>query len=173
MQGLHPIPIEAQVWPVHVADADNTRPPDLEIGLVRNRFDRRLRLRRRWRAVFSGLMRQEGEGNAKDVDVLRLKEFDLLPGHRVGLFFRVVGGAPQAAPNHLFTQQLAGKGAQTHDVGDGLGVPALREHPDGNHVLDALAGLADLAYRVHLQAQQLGLFFFRWQFCVFSFYAVH
>ena len=102
-------------------------------------------------------MREECERNAEDVDVLRLKEFDLLPGHRVGLFFRFVGGTTQAASNHLFTQQLAGEGAQTHDVGDGLGVPALGEHPDGNHVLYVLAGFADLADRVHLQAQQLGL----------------
>ena len=56
---------------------------------------------------------------------------------------------------------------------DCLGVPALREHPDGNHVLNVLTRLADLAYRIYLQAQQLGLLFFRRQFCVFSFYAVH
>ena len=54
----------------------------------------------------------------------------------------LVGRAAQAAADHLLAEELAGEGAQPHDVRHGLGVPAFREHPDGDHVLDLLAGLA-------------------------------
>jgi hypothetical protein len=33
--------------------------------------------------------------------------------------------SPKFPTNHLFTQQLAAESPQTHDVGYGLGIPAL------------------------------------------------
>ena len=44
-----------------------------------------------------------------------------------------------------------------HDVGHGLGVPALREHADRNHVPDRLALGSGATDGIHLPAQQLGL----------------
>ena len=115
----------------------------------RHRLDGRLRFRRRGRTVLPALVGQEGEGHAEDVDVFRLEQLRI----RVHL----VGRTAQAAPDHLLAEELAGEGAETHDVGDGLRIPALRQHPDRNHVLYPLARMTGAAHRIHLQAEHLGL----------------
>ena len=75
----------------------------------------------------------------------------------VGIDF--VGRAAKTAAHDLLAEELAGEGAQAHDVRHGLGVPAFREHADGNHVLNLLARLADLPDGVDLLAQHFGLLF--------------
>ena len=64
---------------------------------------------------------------------------------------------PQAAADDLLAQQLAAERADTEDVGDGVGVPALGEHGDRDHAADVLAELALLADGVHRLAQQVGV----------------
>ena len=70
----------------------------------------------------------------------------------------VVGGvahAAQAAAHDLLAEELRAEGADAEDVGDGVGVPALGEHGDGDHALDVLAELAGLADGVHHFAEQV------------------
>ncbi len=43
---------------------------------------------------------------------------------------RLVGCASQAAADHLLAQELAGEGAQAHDVRHRPGIPPLAQHPD-------------------------------------------
>ena len=61
---------------------------------------------------------------------------------------QVVVLAPQGASRDLFAEQLGSKGAQSHDVGDGVGVPSLREHRDRDHAPDVSAKISFLADRV-------------------------
>jgi hypothetical protein len=82
----------------------------------------------------------ERERDAVDLGVFRVEH----PG--------VVDGIPhpaQAAPHDLLAQQLRAEGAHPQDVRHGVGVPALGEHGDRDHALDALAEFARLADRVH------------------------
>ena len=94
-------------------------------------------------------MGQERERHAEDIDVLGLEQ--------AGVFIDLVARAPQAAPDHLLTQKLAGEGTQPHDVGDRLGIPPLAQHADGDDLLDLFAGLAPPPHRVHRHPQLLGL----------------
>ena len=64
---------------------------------------------------------------------------------------------PQAAADDLLAQELAAERADTEDVGDGVGVPALGEHGDRDDAADVLAELALLADGVHRLAQQVGV----------------
>ena len=52
----------------------------------------------------------------------------------IGVHF-VGAAASKTSADHLLAEQLAGEGAESHDVGHRLGVPALREHPYGDDVL--------------------------------------
>ena len=58
--------------------------------------------------------------------------------------------------HHLLAEELAGEGPQAHDVGHGLGVPALGEHSHRDDVLDPGAGPPRPTHRVPLLAQGLG-----------------
>jgi len=95
-------------------------------------------------------MGKKGEGHTEDVHIFRLEK----PGFRIYL----VGSALQSSPYHLLAQQLGGECPQPHDVGDGLGIPALGKHTHGNDMPDLLPGLIDLPHGVHGAAQQLRLF---------------
>jgi len=64
--------------PVYMVDAENVRPSDLVVLLLPDGFDLRLRWWRRWRWPVPTLVRQEGEGDAEDVDVFRLELADRL-----------------------------------------------------------------------------------------------
>ena len=116
------------------------------------RVEQRLDLRaglRRWRrlATLAGLQR----------DGQRHTETFTYSGRNSPSLVQFVGHAPQPAADHLLAQQLAGEGAQAHDVGDVLRVPAFGQHGHRNHVLQVLAGLAALADGVHHLAQQFFL----------------
>ena len=102
----------------------------------------------RGRGVGFLLVGEEGEGDAEDIHIFR--------GEAAGLRVEVVGGAAEAPADDLFAEQLRSEGAETHDVGDGLRVPALGEHPDRDHIADAFAGLSALADGVHLLAESAG-----------------
>ena len=65
----------------------------------------------------------EVERDAHDVGV-----FDVEQAVRV----QVVGLPAQAAADHLLAQQLGAEGAHAEDVGDGVGVPSLGQHGDGD-----------------------------------------
>ena len=54
----------------------------------------------------------------------------------------LVGAAAQAAADDLLAEQLGAERADAEDVGDGVGVPALGEHGDGDDAADRLAELA-------------------------------
>ena len=51
----------------------------------------------------------------------------------------------RSSADDLFAEQLRPEGAQTEDLGDGIGVPAFGEHLDGNDTTDVFAGLTLLA----------------------------
>ncbi len=80
-------------------------------------------------------------------------------GHRInGTNRPVVGGvgaAPQAAAHHLLAEKLGAERPHAEDVGDGVGVPALREHGDADHAPDALAEPVLPANGVHHLAEQV------------------
>ena len=63
--------------------------------------------------------------------------------------------AAQRAADDLLAEELGAEGADAEDVGDGVRVPALGEHRDGDDAADGAAELARLADRVHDLAQQL------------------
>ena len=69
-------------------------------------------------------------------------------------FVEVVGLAAQRAADDLLAEELGAEGADAEDVGDGVGVPALGEHRDGDDAADGAAELAGLADRVHDLAEQ-------------------
>ena len=142
---LYLIPIQREPRPVDVLDTHDIRPADRELRLGSKRLDGRLGLRWLRYNAFMGFMGQKGERHAEDIDVLRLEH--------VGSRVHIVGGPAQAPPDDLLTQQLAAEGTQSHDMRHRLGVPALGQHPDGNHVLDLLARFPDPADRIHLRAQ--------------------
>ena len=64
----------------------------------------------------------------------------------------------QAPAYHLLAQQLAGEGAQAHDVGHVGGIPTFREHRYRGDVLQFLPGLATFADSVDQLAQLFFLF---------------
>ena len=92
------------------------------------------------------LVRQEREGHAEDVHELGIEE--------AGLGSTLVARAAQPAPHHLLAEELAREGAQPHDVGDGLGVPALGEHRRRRSRSGRRPGLARLPDRVDLLPQR-------------------
>ena len=146
-QRFHVVPVHGQPRSEHAVDAHHVRPRKREPLLLPDRLDGGLRQRRR-RHPGPRLVRQERERHAEDVHVLRFQQ--------AGVGADVVGGAAKPAADHLFAQQLAGEGAQAHDVGHGLGVPPLGQHADRDHVLNPFAGTARAAHRIDLPAQQLG-----------------
>ena len=140
---LGPVHDEFALHPVF--DGEDVRPGDAVAG-TRPLLDRDAGFR--GRGVGFLLVGEEGEGDAEDIHILR--------GEAAGLRVEVVGGAAEAPADDLFAEQLRSEGAQTHDVGHGLRVPALGEHPDRDHIADAFAGLAALADGVHLLAESAG-----------------
>ena len=52
---------------------------------------------------------------------------------------------------------MRAEGANAQDVGDGVGIPALGEHGDGDNAADGLTQLAFLADGVHDLAQDVGV----------------
>ena len=91
--------------------------------------------------------RDERERDAVDLGVLRARTCPSSFGR--------VADAAQAAADDLLAEQLGAEGADAEDVGDGVGVPALGQHRDGDDAADLLAELARLADRVHHLAQQV------------------
>ena len=80
--------------------------------LLDDRLDLGLRWRWRRRRTVLRFVRQESERHAEDVDVLRLEQ--------ACLWVDLVRYAAEPAPDHLLAEQLAGEGAQAHDVRHGL-----------------------------------------------------
>ena len=107
-------------------------------GLDLNRLARRLRRG-------DDRLGREVEGNAEDVGVFDVEQPFLV---------QVVGLAAQRAADDLLAQELGAEGADAEDVRDGVGVPALGEHRDGDDAADGAAELAGLADGVHDLAQQ-------------------
>ena len=97
----------------------------------------RARRARGGRLDLDGLARRLGRGDdrlggeverdAEDVGVLDVEE---------AFFVQVVGLAAQRAADDLLAQELGAEGADAEDVGDGVGVPALGEHRDGDDAAD-------------------------------------
>ena len=52
---------------------------------------------------------------------------------------------------------MRAEGANAQDVGDGVGIPALGEHGDGDNAADGFTQLAFLADRIHDLAQDVGV----------------
>ena len=126
------------------AVAFDAREADFErVALGADRLDLD-RLARRLRRRDDRLGR-EVEGNAEDVGVFDVEE---------ALLVQVVGLAAQRAADDLLAQKLRAEGADAEDVGDGVGVPALGEHRDGDDAADGAAELAGLADGVHDLAEQ-------------------
>jgi hypothetical protein len=83
----------------------------------------------------------------------------------VGVFGREFAGfgvdevvaAAQGAAGDLLAQQLRAEGAQPHDVGDGVGVPAFGQHGHGDDAADVGAQGIRLADGVDDFAQQVGI----------------
>ena len=129
------------------AIAADAREDDLQRRALLDRMDARDRLR------LGGLgdLRRGGEveRNAHDVGV-----FDV---EQAGLGVEVVGLAAQAAPDHLLAQKLGAERADAQDVGDGVGVPAFRQHRYRDDAANLLAEPAGAADRVHHLAQQRAL----------------
>src|SRR5580765_2274148 len=99
-----------------MVDPDNVRPTDLKFLLVDNSFYLRLRRWwRRWRPVLR-FVRQKGKWHTKDIHVLRLEESLL--------FVEFIGDPTEPSAHNLFAKQLAGEGAQPHDMGHGPGIPS-------------------------------------------------
>ena len=107
-------------------------------GLDLDRLARRLRRR-------DDRLGREVEGNAEDVGVFDVEE---------PFFVQVVGLAAQGAADDLLAQKLRAEGANAENVGDGVGIPALGEHRDGDDAADGAAELAGLADGVHDLAEQ-------------------
>ena len=68
--------------------------------------------------------RDDGLGGEVERDAENVGVFD----GQQPVFVEVVGLAAQAAPDDLFTKQLRAEGADAENVGDGVGIPAFREH---------------------------------------------
>ena len=126
------------------AIALDARETDLEgVALGPHRFDldglaRRLRRR-------DDRLGGEVEGNAEDVGIFDVEQ---------AFFVQIVGLAAQRAADDLLAQELGAEGADAEDMGDGVGVPALGEHRDGDDAADRSAQLAVLADGVHDFAEQ-------------------
>ena len=69
-------------------------------------------------------------------------------------FVQVVRLATQRAPNDLLAEELGAEGANAENMGDGIGVPSLGEHRDGDDAADGTAKLSGLADSVHDLAEQ-------------------
>ncbi len=92
----------------------------------------------------------EIEGDAEDVGVFDIEEAFLI---------EFVGLAAQAAADDLLAKELGAEGADTEYVGDGVRIPALGEHGDGDDAADLAAELAGLADGVHYLAEEIGIGF--------------
>ena len=102
------------------------------------------RLARRLRRGDDGLGR-EVEGDAEDVGIFHVEEL---------LFIEVVGLAAEGAANDLLAEKLRAEGADAENVGNGVCVPAFREHGNRDDAADGTAQLSRLADGVHDFAQQ-------------------
>jgi hypothetical protein len=126
--------------------ADQVGEADFEAGAFAQRAQRGV-FGRVDGAALAGL--EQLEGDADDVRVFGRE----LAGLRVD---EVVAAAQRAAGD-LFAEQLRAEGAQAHDVGDGVGVPAFAEHGDGDHATDVRAEGVGFADGVDHFAQQFGV----------------
>jgi exopolysaccharide biosynthesis WecB/TagA/CpsF family protein len=130
-----------------VVNANHVGPGHLELDLGSVREYRNLGIRPSRRHRRAGFVGQEGERDAENIHILRPKQL------RSGLEF--VAGSPEASANDLLAQQLAGEGAQAHDVRYCPGVPALAQHTYGDNVAKSAALLTRPAHRVDHAAQEL------------------
>jgi hypothetical protein len=128
------------------AVADEVGEADFEAGAFAQRAQRGV-FGRVDVAALAGL--EQLEGDADDVRVFGRE----LAGLRVG---EVVAAAQRPAGD-LFAEQLRAEGAQAHDVGDGVGVPAFAEHGDGDHATDVRTEGVGFADGVDDFAQQVGV----------------
>ena len=103
------------------------------------------RLTRRLRGSDNGFGR-EVERNAEDVCIFNVEEV---------FFIEVVGLAAKRASDDLFAEELGAKSADAEDVGDGVRIPAFRQHGHRDDTADGAAELAVLAHGVHDLTQQL------------------
>ena len=65
------------------------------------------------------------------------------------LFIQVVGLAAKRPADDLLAEKLGAEGAHAQDMGDGIGIPAFREHGNRDDAADRLAEAAFLADRIH------------------------
>src|SRR6266536_2869510 len=99
-----------------MVDPDDVRPTDLKFFLLDNRFYLRLRWWWRRRRPVLRFVRQKCEWDAEDIHILRFEESFL--------FVEFIRDAPEPSAYDLLAKQLAGEGAQPHDVGHGPGIPS-------------------------------------------------
>ena len=114
------------------------------IALGRDRLDLD-GLGRRLRGSDDGPGR-EVEGDPEHVGVLDVEH---------AVFVQVVGLPAKRAADHLLTQELGAEGPDAEDVGDGVRVPALGQHGDGDDAADASSQAVLLADGVHDFAKEL------------------
>ena len=129
LQRHAPCQVERQYRLVDVVDAQHVGPGDLELRLSPGRA------RPASSASAAAAARPRPPSCGRKVNGTP-KMLTYSGSNKPGLRVHFVGGAPQAPPDHLLAQQLAGEGPQAHDVRDRLGVPALGEHAHGDDVLD-------------------------------------
>ena len=121
------------------------------------------------RALFDGLNARGLLGRLDGRD-LRLGREVKRNAHDVGIFGielpfgrgqRRIDGIivqpPKRAPDDLLAQKLGAEGADAKDVGDAVGVPALRQHGNGNDAADLLPKPVLLTDRVHHFTEKFGI----------------
>ena len=91
-------------------------------------------------------LRRKVEGDAENVGILHVE---------AAVVVQVIGLPAQGAANHLLAQQLGAEGANAENVRDGVGIPALGQHGNGDDATDRSAKPTGLAYGVHDLAQQV------------------
>jgi len=89
-----------------------------------NRLAWLLRLRDDW-------FRREVEWNSENVSVFHIEQ---------AFFVQVVGLATQGTANNLLAEELGAKSSDAKDVRNRVGIPAFRQHGDGDHTTHLLAG---------------------------------
>ena len=66
-----------------------------------------------------------------------------------------VAYAPKSATYDLLTEKLSAEGSDAEDMGDGIRVPTLGEHGDGDDTADTFAKFAGLSDGVENFAKQI------------------
>ena len=130
---------ELDTVPMHAGEANFALVP-----LRRNCLHRYCIARRLWWSDYG--FGGEVEGDAEHIGVLDIKNI---------VFVEVVGLAAQRPADDLFAEQLCAEGANSEYMGDGVGIPALRQHGDGYDAAGIATEATGFPHGVHGLAQQL------------------